>query len=70
MSTVEKPATQVPYLAAIDPEEHRRKNAAAMRLLDEFESDEDEEDQKETMAVLREALGPNRTISNRSAFKP
>ena len=70
MSTVEKPAMHKPYLAPIDPEEHRRKNAAAMRLLDEFESDEDEEDQKETMAVLREALGPNRTISNRSAFKP
>ena len=70
MSTVEKPATRKPYLAPIDPVEHRRKNAAAMKLLDQFESDEDEEDQKETMAVLREALGPNRTISNRSAFKP
>ena len=69
MSTVEKPATQVPYLAAVDPEEHRRKNAAAMKLLDEFEADDDEQDQKETMTVLREALGPNRTISNRSVFK-
>jgi hypothetical protein len=70
MATVDRPTTHAPYLTPIDPEEHRRKNAAAMKLLDEFESDGDEEDQKETMAVLREALGPNRTISNRSAFKP
>ena len=71
MATVhDSKTTHTPYLPPITPEELRRRNAEAIRTLDQFEVEGDEEDQKETMSVLREALGPNRTISNRSAFKP
>lgn len=59
-----------PIVPPLAPEELRRRNEAAMRLLDEFEADPDIEDQRETMAVLRQALGPERIISDRSAFKP
>ena len=59
-----------PYVPPIDPEDLRRRNAEMIAILDEWETDGDEEDQRETMAVLRQALGPDRTISDRSAFRP
>jgi len=58
------------YLPPITPEELRTRNAEAIRLLDQFEAEGDEQDHRETMDVLRKALGPDRTISNRSVFKP
>lgn len=61
---------RTPYVPQIDPEELRRRNAEMIAILDRWEAEGDEQDHRETMAVLREALGPGRTISDRSAFKP
>lgn len=69
MATEETTAHQ-PYLKPIDPDTLRRSNAEMVAILDDWEENGDEQEQRETMAVLREALGPNRTISDRSAFKP
>lgn len=62
--------SRTPIVPRLSPEELRRRNAEMMAILDEWESDPDAEDQRETMAVLRQALGPGRTISSRSAFRP
>ena len=71
MATVDKPRTRTSYVPPITPEELKRRNSAAMALLEEWAGDEaDVQDQVETMAVLREALGENRIMSYRSAFKP
>ena len=69
MSTTERTAARTPYLPPIAPDDLQRRNAAAIRVLDQFETDGDEEDQKETMKILRQALGPDRDISDRSAFR-
>jgi hypothetical protein len=70
MATVDA-ATRKPYLPPVTQEELKARNAEAMRLLDEWVNDvSDAADQAETMAILRKALGPERTISDRSAFKP
>jgi excisionase family DNA binding protein len=61
-----EPASFVPR---ITPEELTRRNRAAMALLDAWEADvEDEPDQRETMDVLRQALGSDRVASSRPAF--
>ncbi len=58
-----------PFVPPITPEELARRNRAAMALLDEWEADiEGEQDQRETMAVLREALGLGRIASNRPSI--
>ena len=62
--------TRAPRLLPIPPDELRRRNARTIAMLDAWESDGDEDDQRETMAVLRQALGPDRTASSRSAFRP
>lgn len=59
-------ALPVPFVPSITPEELTRRNRAAMALLDEWAADvEGERDQRETMDVLRKALGPERIASNR-----
>jgi hypothetical protein len=61
-------ATPAPFVPPITPEELARRNRAVMTLLDEWAADvEDEQDQRETMDVLRKALGPERIASNRPA---
>lgn len=50
------------------PEEIARRNRAAMLALQEIEEIGDEDDHRETMAILRRALGEGRTISNRKLF--
>jgi hypothetical protein len=57
-----------PYVVPIDDATLARKNRAAISLLDAWERDEDEGDQKETMAVLRKTLGVNRVASSRNLF--
>lgn len=62
-------AGAVPFVPPITPEELARRNRAAMALLDEWAADvEDERDQRETMDVLRQALGPERVASSRPAI--
>jgi hypothetical protein len=68
MATVDKPRTHAPLVPPITPEELASRNAEAVRLLDEWERDGDEQEQRETMDVLRKALGPERIASYRSVF--
>ena len=56
------------YVPRRSPEERARRNAEAIRLLDLWEREGDEEEQWETMRVLREALGENRIASSRPLF--
>jgi excisionase family DNA binding protein len=64
------PATlSTPFVPPITREELARRNTAAVALLDEWEADVDgEQDQRETMAVLRQALGSDRVASDRPAI--
>jgi hypothetical protein len=57
------PPAKAPYVPRISPEELARMNKAAIELLDSWETDGDEEEQRETMKVLRDALGERRTLS-------
>ena len=61
---------RTPYVPPVALDELRRRNAEMIADLDRWESEGDEDEQRGTMAVLREALGANRTISDRDAFKP
>ena len=61
--------TRAPYLVPITPDALRRRNADAIWLLDQFEAEGDAQEQREAMAVLRQALGPDRVMSTRDAFK-
>ena len=64
----ESKAPPTPYVPPITPEELARRNAEMIRLLDEWEEEGDEQEQRETMAVIREALGPHRIASSRGQF--
>ncbi len=57
-----------PRIIPISKEELTLRNPRAMALLDEWERDGDEQEQRETMEILRKALGENRTTSNRPLF--
>jgi hypothetical protein len=70
MATIDKPRTRTPYVPPITPEELQRRNAEAIRLLESWAADDDIDDQRETLAILRQALGPDRIMSNRNVFKP
>ena len=69
-TTLATPGTgPAPLIPPITPEELTRRNRAAMALLDEWAADvEGEQDQRETMDVLRKALGPDRIASSRPAI--
>jgi hypothetical protein len=56
-----------PYVPPIDEDQLARKNLALIQLLDSWDLEEEEE-QRETMAVLRKALGEDRIASNRNLF--
>jgi excisionase family DNA binding protein len=67
LATPEADAT--PFVPPTSPEELALRNRAAMALLDEWAVDvEDEREQRETMDVLRRALGPGRIASDRPAI--
>jgi hypothetical protein len=69
MATAIPEVRTAPFVPPITSEELAHRNRAAMALLDEWEADvEGEQDQRETMDVLREALGPERIASNRPAI--
>ena len=71
-STTDAPeARPAPFVPPITREELARRNAAAIALLDEWEADAgSEQDQRDTMDVLRQALGPGRIGSDRPAILP
>jgi hypothetical protein len=56
-------------LEPLTREELMGRNRQAIALLDSFETEGDEEEQRETMGILRRALGPDRIISSRSALR-
>jgi hypothetical protein len=58
-----------PLIPSIDPKERQRRNAAVLALIEEWANDEEStQDQRETMDVLRKALGPERIASNRAVL--
>ena len=58
-----------PDLPPIGEDELAWRNQAAIRLLDAWEADEaGEEDQRQTLAVLKEASGERRIAASRSLF--
>jgi hypothetical protein len=63
----EKPAS-VSAISLIAKDELMRLNKAAIELLDSWEAEGDQEEQRETMQVIRESLGKNRRGSNRDLF--
>lgn len=56
------------YVPSLDAAELARRNAAAAALLDAFEAEGDAQEQHDTLAALREALGPGRTAADRPIF--
>jgi hypothetical protein len=68
MATAHRTDALAPYVPPISAAELARRNRAAIELLDSWEADGDEQEQRETMAVLREALGEGRTLSARKLF--
>ncbi len=69
MATIARTDAPTPFVPQFDAAERARRNRPAMELLDSWEAEGDEREQRETMAVLREALGPNRTLSSRPLFR-
>lgn len=59
---------EAPYLPPISAEELQKRNLAAIALLDSWERDGDQQEQHETMEVLRVALGRDRSLSTRKHF--
>lgn len=69
MATAHDPAVATSlYVSPIDPKELRRRNAEMIAILREWATEGDEQDQREAMDVLREALGPARVMSGRAQF--
>jgi hypothetical protein len=69
MAAVIPTDTPTPFVPTYSAEERARRNKAAIELLDSWKTEGDEEEQRETMAVLRESLGTNRSLSSRPIFR-
>lgn len=57
-----------PYVPTATADELARSNRDLVDLLNSWESEGDEEEQRETLAVLRESLGARRVTSTRNLF--
>ena len=70
MATIPTPATTAggPYVPRVSDEEQAQRNRALVALLDSWETEGDEQEQRETMDVLRQALGKDRVASSRKLF--
>jgi hypothetical protein len=55
-------------VASLTPDELAQRNKDLIDLLNSWESEGDEQEQRETLAVLREALGRRRVASSRGQF--
>jgi hypothetical protein len=62
------PAAEEPYVPRVSAEELARSNRELAELLDSWENEGDEQEQRETMEVLRQALGKDRVASSRKLF--
>jgi hypothetical protein len=67
-SSGDRAATEGPYVPPISDEEVIRSNRELIDLLDSFETEGDEQEQRETLAILRESLGARRVASSRNLF--
>ncbi len=62
-------APSVPLIPLMDPKERQRRNEAVLALIEQWANDEEsDQDQRETMDVIRKALGPDRIASSRPIF--
>jgi hypothetical protein len=72
MATIHRPTRpnegDGPYVPTVSPDERARRNREALSLLKSWATEGDEEEQRETMTVLREALGQKRSLSSRALF--
>jgi hypothetical protein len=64
--TVEPSAS--PLVPRLDVDEQERRAQEVVRLLDSWESEGDKIEQKETISVLRSALGSDRIAASRELF--
>jgi hypothetical protein len=65
VATVSRPDAPAPFIPIFSDEERARRNQAARDLLDSWVTDGDEQEQRETLAFLHDALGEKRTLSSR-----
>jgi hypothetical protein len=56
------------YASPLTADELARRNRELIELLNSWESEGDEQEQRETLTVLREALGRRRVASSRAQF--
>jgi hypothetical protein len=61
-------ANREPYLPPLTADELAQRSKTLVELLDAWESEGDEQEQRETLSVLREALGRRRVASSRALF--
>ena len=61
-------SAHTPYVPRLTPEELDRSNRELAGLLDAWEADGDEQEQRETLDVLTAALGRDRVASSRKLF--
>ena len=68
VATVVRSDVPAPFVPIISEEERARRGKEARELLASWVTDGDEQEQRQTMAVLRDALGAKRTLSPRPLF--
>jgi hypothetical protein len=69
MPTAKKTASKAaPYVPKISPAELNRQNEAMIKLLNAWDVEENEEEDRKVMQELEKALGPDRTLSSESVF--
>ncbi len=56
------------YASPLTADELAQRNRELVELLNSWESEGDEQEQRETLTVLREALGRRRVASSRAQF--
>ena len=57
-----------PFVPLLSDEELDQSHRELAELLDSWEKDGDEQEQRETLAILREALGERHMAPSRNAF--
>jgi hypothetical protein len=57
-----------PYVSTLTADDLARRNRDLIELLNSWESEGDEQEQRETLTVLREAMGRRRVASSLAQF--